>query len=225
MRYVRLVAVSDEYDTDPGLALKGVQHNAEGFMADRDGILVAHDLLEHVNGREHIGTVWDELEALGAIWQVRGRHADFLTKYGQNVSPTQNVAADVSRMWPEWGADGMPPRAHRVKNTRPHLYDEDFQEIIAHARKDILDEHRDDMNAAEFRDLDAYLSEALHRMRTGFRKAERKYGEGYFAHNMFRRIRDAVAGCKPEYEGQPFTLAYDAERAYVTEVYDREFYS
>lgn len=225
MRYVRLIAVTDEYDTSPGLALKGTPVHSEGFMADRDGILIAHDLLEHVNGREFIGTVWDELEALGAIWQVRGRHADFLTKYGGNVSPTKNVAADVSRMYSDWTADPMPPARHRLKATRSHLYDDDFREIIAHARHDILAELDSDErhSPVQLEYLQRYLDEALHRMRNGFRKAERKYGEGYRGHTLFRLIRDAVATAKPDFEGQEFTLAYDDERAYVQEVWEREY--
>lgn len=222
MRYVRLVAVCDEYGTEPGLALKGAPVTCEGFMADRDGSLIAHDLLEHVNGREHIGTVWDELEALGAIWQVRGRHGDLALKLPSMCSPAENVASDLTRMFIEWGTDGKPPHTHRLKNTRLHLYDEDFQEIIAIARRDIPREHDEEFNVSGMRaDLEAYLSEALHRMRTGFRK----YGTGYRGFDIYMRIRDALDGVKPEYEGQQFTLGYDAERAHVTEVYDREFYS
>src|ERR1041385_6254253 len=65
MRSIRLVAMSDDYDDTPGLVVKGTQPY-EGMMADREGTLVAHDILEHQNGYKAIGSVWDELEALGA---------------------------------------------------------------------------------------------------------------------------------------------------------------
>jgi hypothetical protein len=203
------------------------RRTAKASWLTGNGTLIAHDLLEHVNGRQHIGRVWDELEALGAIWQVRGRHGDLALKRSSMHSPQTNVASDVSRMFIEWGADGMPPRAHRLKRTRPHDYDEDFKDIIAKARTDIMREADEDERGREafLADVQAYLGEALHRMRTGFRKAERKYGSDFKGYEMFVRIRDALEGTKPEYEGQPFTLAYSDERAYVQEVYDREFYS
>ena len=53
-----------------GVAPEGAR-NIDDYMADTDGVLTAHDLLEHVNGAEHIGGIGDELEALGAIWYGR----------------------------------------------------------------------------------------------------------------------------------------------------------
>lgn len=61
MRAIRLVAMCDEYDTKPGLVLKGCA-SFDGLMADRDGTLTAHDVLEHQNGIAAMGPVWDEWE-------------------------------------------------------------------------------------------------------------------------------------------------------------------
>lgn len=61
MPKVTLVARSDNYDSEPGLAIRGVNWDTEDFMADRNGSLIAHDVLEHVNGPGQIGTVWDDL--------------------------------------------------------------------------------------------------------------------------------------------------------------------
>ncbi len=80
MRHVRLVATSDEYDNELGFKIKGTTA-FEGFMACRNGELTAHDLLEHQNGLAAMGTVWDELEAIGGIWQVRGRHGDMAQEW------------------------------------------------------------------------------------------------------------------------------------------------
>lgn len=219
MRHVRLIAVCDEYDTAPGFALKGAPVHADGFASDRDGILIAHDLLEHVNGREHIGTVWDELEALGAIWQVRARHGELFTGRPSHYGTHENLASDLVRMFPEWCAEGAPPRAHLIKRTRPCDHDADLLEVIGYARRDLPREWEgDDLDLTA---MDCYLTEALHRMRTGYRKARRKYGDGYKGANLFTSIRDAIkGGYPPEFEGMEYTLSYNQAGAFLTERYD-----
>lgn len=100
VRAVRLVAALDEYDNTPGLKIVGVP-DVDGMAVERtDGVLIAHDLLEHQNGLSEIGTVWDELEALGGIWQVRGRTGDMFVR---NIhTPQVNIASDITRMFPDW---------------------------------------------------------------------------------------------------------------------------
>jgi len=222
MRHIRLIAVSDEYDRTPGLAIKGAATQSDGFMADRGGDngggLIAHDLLEHVNGVRNIGPVWDELEALGAIYQVRGRHGDLLQ--GRSFySVAKNLAADISRMFPQWLGEGDGPRGPGV-GTKPHDYDEDFIESINIARGEILAEwpHQ----SSEPIDLEAverYLALTLRLMRAGFRKAERKYGNQFMGYNTYQAVRDAVRECRAEYEGQEFILSYGDGEATVREVY------
>lgn len=220
MRYVRLVAVSDEYDSTPGLIVKGTPQS-EGMMADRDGLLIAHDLIEHQNGARNIGTVWDELEALGGIWHARGRWGDMMSEHGQMHSPATHVASDITRMFIEdWGSECPPPK-HRLKATRAHDHDEDFLEIIAIARHDIPREYGDD----EFLnrdDLEQYLSEALHRMRTGFRKANRRFGSQFASNNQMRAIKRAVESVAKhiDYEGQEFLLSYGDGEATCRELYE-----
>lgn len=223
MRHIRLIAAPDEYDTAPGLIVKGTPL-LEGMMADREGGLVAHDLLEHQNGAEHIGYVWDELEALGGIWHVRGRHGNLMQKHGSMYSVAENVASELTRMFSDWLSEGAPPFEHRAKATKPHDYDEDFLEIIEISRRDIPREHNDmgrgdpDEPADGWTDelkasLGDYLTEALHRMRTGFRKAERRFGrehDYFYGHRLYRAVRDAVADAARfiDFEGQEFVLSY-----------------
>lgn len=222
MRHVRLIAASDEYDTKPGLIVKGTPA-IDGMMADREGLLIAHDLIEHQNGAAHIGTVWDELEALGGIWHVRGRWGDMMQKHGTMHSPAVNVASDVTRMFPEWG-DEYPPKAHRLKNTKPHDHDEDFLEIIAIARHDIPREYGDDEQFDRER-MEEYLTEALHRMRTGFRKANRRFGDRFASNSQMRAIKEAVEKVAQhiEYEGQEFILSYGNGEAECREIYDEGY--
>ncbi len=76
MRHIRLVAFEDEPTGNLGLIVKG----SEGpeIYSDNKGSLIAHDIVEHQNGMAAIGGIDDELEAIGALWQVRGRHGTLL---------------------------------------------------------------------------------------------------------------------------------------------------
>lgn len=220
MKSVRLVAVSDEYDSSLGLMIKGTP-DFEGFMADRTGDTIPHDILEHQNGLAAMGPVWDELEALGGIWQVRGRHGDLMN--GSHHSPAVNIAADISRMYREWDGRNGP---HSMA-TRPHLYDDDFAETIALARRDIVKEARYEREGFGAANLRAYLDLALHRMRTGFRKAERRFGDGWCGHNTFYEMKQCVAKAALwiDYEGQELILSYGNCTAKIREVtsYEEEY--
>jgi hypothetical protein len=232
LKKIYLKAMSDEYDREPGLIIKG-QPQFDGLSAAREGVLLAHDILEHQNGVKEIGQVWDELEALGALYQVRGRHGDLLTKSGSHHSVEVNLASDVTRMFADYCASGYDgPGSHR-EGTRACDYDETFKEVIEIARRDIPREHTDmgrglpdeDENGwdADMREaFPHYLALALRRMRIGYRKAVKKYGHGYQAYELFRLIRDAADKIKPEFEGQEFVLCYNSERAFIEEIYEGE---
>lgn len=223
MRYVKLIATADEYDTAPGFKIDGARA-FEGFMACRDGTLTAHDILEHQNGISEIGSVWDELEALGGIWQVRGRHGDLLQRTPNIHSPAANVASDVTRMFSEWIWTDCRYCGPHSNRTQAHVYDDDFREILDIARHDIPHEFEPDgANGGPDwtpEDLELYLACALHRMRTGFRKAERRFGTHFGGHNLFREIRDAVEKAAKwiDYEGQEFRLAYGNGEARCYEI-------
>lgn len=219
MRYVRLVAVSDEYDTSPGLVVKGTPMS-EGMMADRTGDLIAHDLLEHQNGVKAIGPIDDELEALGGIWQVRGRWGDMCTDRPSMYSPAENVASDITRMFGEIDGQDWRPRLLKYRTHR-HDNDDDFREMIEIARRDIKREW-DDWAEHHFR-FEAYLDNALHLMRRGFRKAARRFGDRFGGINQFKAIQRAVKGAHIDFEGQEFRLAYGNGEARVEEIYE-EYY-
>lgn len=235
MRHIRLIAAADEYDTAPGLIIKG-QPDFESLMADRDGTLIAHDILEHQNGTEPMGAVWDELEALGAIWQVRGRHGDMASRQPSFHSAQSNVASDVTRMFSEYEMDPNNGPGGLSVGSRPHLYDEDFAEIIEIAHRDIPRKYNDMGNGSEGEDangwspelheiFETYLTLALHRMRAGFRKAEKRFGGGFAGHSLFVAIRDAVGDAvkSVEYEGQKFRLSYGNGEATCTEIYAEDY--
>lgn len=225
MRSIRLIAASDEYDSTLGFVLKGCK-SFDGLMADRDGLLTAHDICEHQNGIKNMGPVWDELEALGGIWYCRGQWGDLLTDAGRAYSPAQNIASDVTRMFFEWlnsDQQALGPNGLRA-GSRPSLWDDDFAEVIQYARNDIPGELEPEDYTSE--QLETYLTLALHRMRAGFRKAARRYerkGASRFAGNeQMRAIRDAVARAVKciEFEGQEFILSYGNGAAQCRETWE-----
>jgi hypothetical protein len=143
-------------------------------------------------------------------------------------------------MFSEYAADpDNGPGALRA-GSRAHDHDEDFAEIIEIARDDIPRENNDmgcgepdeDANGwnPELHALfETYLTLALHRMRLGFRKAQRRFerrgASRYHAGELFQAIKDAVAGAVRDisYEGQEFVLLYGNGSAFCREIYEGEF--
>jgi hypothetical protein len=206
-----------------GLGLADMPRNDDTNAAS-DGLLLAHDIVEHVNGPEAIGTIADELEALGAIWYVRGQHGELRRDLlGSSYTVEQNIAADVTRMFRDffYGA----PLVTKPPRTRPTDADDAFRAIIAFAVHDAPgevndgDTHTPRQIAARLR---AYTRVCLPLMRTGYRKAERKYERHgrFFANNLFWAIERATDRyCKnPEGEGFQYALDYGYDnqgRAYA----------
>lgn len=221
MHRTRLHAVTDEYDSEPGLAVKGANWRQDDFMADRSGTLIAHDVLEHVNGAHNIGYVWDELEALGGVYYVRGQFGDFLQDQPNYHSVETSLASDVTHMFIQWTCEHREPfkRTHALRDNE--TAEDSFERIISEARNDIPRESDDRMlTRNERRELEAYLDEALHRMRIGYRKARKRFPDAYAAYEQFRAIRDA---CKPAhldmYEGAEFVLIWGEGRATCEQIY------
>jgi hypothetical protein len=67
--------------------------------------------------------------------------------------------------------------------------------------------------------FEQYLKLALHRMRAGFRKAEKRFGDRFVGHSLFCDIRDAVksAAKQIDFEGQEFRLSYSLQGAVTCE--------
>jgi len=221
MRYVTLEACSDEYDTSLGFKIEGTP-SFDGFSADRDGLMIAHDLIEHQNGLSNMGPVWDEIEALGGVWHCRGRWGDLGTS--NYYSPEENLASDLVNMFSDWDGWNGP---HSMA-TLPHDQDEAFRYIIQKAREDIPEEY-DRETFCEFYlngRMDEYLNLALHRMRTGYRKCNRRFGDQFRSNNQLGAIKIEVEKSVKwiDFEGQRFRLAWGAGQASIDEIYDEGGY-
>lgn len=216
MRYLRLVGYEDE-NCNLGLIVAGTR--GENIFADTIGDLIAHDIVEHQNGFAAIGCPADEMEALGALWFVRGQHGTLCQKgpYA-NMHPPQDTLGKgdfVSLTTGWWGAEQQNwwPKIGRY-NTRPHDYDEDFVDIIKIARDSVISEISDWDSTREF-PTDAFFENALHLMRMGFNKARRRWGEGFKAMDTYCAIRDAleIHAKNVDFDGQRFVLGYGSGRA------------
>lgn len=220
MRAIRLIAATDEYDRSPGLIVKGVPPS-DGMAAERgNGVLIAHDVIEHMNGLRNIGTVWDELEAFGAIWHVRGRWGDLMNG-STYYSPTVDMGSEIGRFFEPWLTE---PPGPPMPNGYASDQDEDFDAILTIARSTVLGEapHND----LPLDRLPAFLAEAKARLRLGYRKANRKYGNRFRGNNYFLQVRDAAAKAVKmvDYEGQEFVLRYCEYDATVRPIYEGDRY-
>lgn len=223
---VFLIAAKDEDTGELGLVIEGTTP-AEGTLnSASDGLLIAHDIIEHVNGPERIGTIDDELEALGAIWYVRGKHGQLRKDgVGSFYSIEDNIASDVERMFRDYFYGQSV--TIKARYTRPHDHDDAFKCIIETARKRWPREFEAKERSEALKLWRGYASAALHLMRTGYRKAHRRWEHRgrYAANKVFWAIAEAV-GCYArgaQYEGQRFKLTYHTDgSAFCDEVYEDE---
>lgn len=212
MTYVRLKAIICENSGELGLCLDGMKM---GYIdAATSGELVAHDIIEHQNGAKSIGGICDELEALGGVWFARGQHG--YLRPGSRHAPQEDLASDVMNLL-SYVNNGC-RLERKYSYTHRHDYDEEFEYIIELARKDA-------------RDCDEPFSEeygkiVLHALRTGFRKASRRFESGFAANRMFWHISEAVNSLikyEMEWEGQEFLLGYTQNEASARPIED-EYY-
>lgn len=213
----RTVILEAFEDISTGLVGLGLQdlRNRDDNNAAHAGLLIAHDLIEHVNGTHNIGSIDDELEALGGIWWVRGQWDD-LNRDGVGSAYTvhENIASDITRMFRDFfygsHVNTTPPR------TKACDADDDFKEIIECAMRDILDEIDEDDKGLAIRKRKEYLRVCVPRMRIGYRKCRDRF-KGYskpMANTLFWEIAEAVDPYAKhcEFEGQQFELVYGIDR-------------
>lgn len=226
MKTVRLTVTEDSEFGGCGLLIAGMRRD-ETVNPARDGLQIAHDLVEHVNGVGEIGSIDDELEALGAIWFVRGQFGELRRdNVGSMYNVHENIAADVTRMFRDFF------HGHYVNlkpiRTRPLDCDSDLRTILDYAFHDMLGELEifdREVGAAKRAE---YLAVCLPRMRTGYRKAQRKWGSARVANNLFWEIesctRRAATNASADLLGQHYTLVYGVDGEGRTWVNFEEYY-
>lgn len=226
MHHVRLEVINDDFG-GMGLVLAGMPR-FDGLAADLgDGLTIAHDVLEHQNGVANMGPAWDELEAIGGIWYVRGQWGDLQTNSANNYSMHEILSNDVVSTFSTWYNEddrSMGPDS-ASKGSRAHDEDESFNEIIKFAKRGIESEYQEDWEIEDSAIAD-YLDLALRSMRKGFRKAKKRFETKknnhwkFDAYSLFSAIRGAVNDNKDNiyFEGQEFILSYGNGEATIKEI-------
>lgn len=152
------------------------------------GIIIAHDIVEHQQGIEKIGTFEDELLALGAGWVTRGSFGSY-DQVGQGYySAEQVLSHDLDNLLEYL------ERPLKYRKAAPHIYDESFMSAL---------ENIDPIHSNLKNTL-------LNWLRAGARMQERRfrkfYNPGHIANANFYDIVDAVSKVEIEFQGQQFRL-------------------
>ena len=194
----------------PGLMLKGMKRHEGMFTDGGEGVSIAHDLVEHINGVKAIGSVGDELEAFGAMWFVRGHLADF---EGNHYSPEQIMGMEYGSLSRYFGYAPLRASVERELRCRADL-DEIWEAIEPHALKSIDAEDLDESM------MDEYVRASRILFKRGHMKAERRYKDSIAANNQFHAIRRAVTSLPEFYEddvGRRFELRWGDMEASIRE--------
>lgn len=173
-------------------------------------VVIAHDMVEHVNGLEAIGTIGDELMALGGIWLTRGHWGDM--ERGDHASlctPVQAIAGELPDLYYRYHRGiSFGVARPEVSETDLENYEETWEEITNEAIKIT----RGDWVDEDMWSLDTWndFIKAGHKFFTaGADKLFVLYnGTVMQANSDFWGIHDAIAECLKhvEYEGQVFEL-------------------
>lgn len=230
MRNLRLRAVEDDEFGSLGLKFVIPHKLCTGRFTIQSGLLLAHDVIEHQQGTQKIGSIGDEMIALGGICYTRGQWGEISRDgVGGAYSVEENIASDLhGQMANLYFENNVPFRAKLVKSR-----DEDpsgfVDGVIECARENWSNRYERwdvDQNLHQ-EQIDTYLEACRTFMLHGSKLANRRFGSGILANDLFWQIERETDGLikSMEYEGQEFTLGYDFNRNIrFHEVYDEEFY-
>lgn len=182
-----------------------------GMFTGTSGVLVAHDLIEHVNGLGMIGSVGDELMALGAIWKVRGQWGDVVRgEVGSALSSEQHIAGEIPELYGHFHR-GVPMRMEAPPTEGEKFLYEVWDAIADEAIKMVRGDWTTD-DEYSFETWEEFLSLGRHLFVAGGVKLEEIWGTNALAANsQFWSIHDEVEGHLQEgfyVEGQEFHLCY-----------------
>lgn len=202
---IELYAASDDTDSEEnlGLVIYGMDIEGKSLMAARSGNLLAHDMLEHLDGPENIGCPYDEMMALGVLWFVRGHDWHMGNPEGKYVaSPPDRLAWDICTLWEDLNEaeeidrwDGPEPDCDAI---------EEIEGIIERAKSKII---REEDYAHHY---DNFFAAVRSRMVEGYNKAQEVYGDRIYALELYQEVArvgsDLIGSIKYCNEGQPFAI-------------------
>lgn len=222
MKKINLTATADIGEL--GLKIDGVP-TIDYPMVATQGLMIAHDILEHQQGFQKIGTIGDELIALGGTWYCRGEYFDMRRNPRPVKAPHDDIASDVANMGLMVIEEN---RKIYTKVGNHYAYsniDIDIDEIIYVANKNIrkvLECCDHNLSNQEVDDkIGIYLNAAKNLIAQGYTMANRRFkGEQYAANRLFWDIAkeaDKIISMV-ERAGQRFKLSYGGGRVIACEI-------
>jgi len=182
---IKLVVREDDATGETGFVISSLPNIDDMPSVANDPYLIAHDLIEHVNGSHNIGGIGEELQAMGGIWNTRGKLCDMRrnnTEIGNDS--IGNVARDITEMLRRF-LSGEPLQC-TVPPVKESDYSEDLDEIWNKTSEDIKHELDEDERAP---DLIATFKTAFYSLfELGLEKHVAQYGGGFMANNLFYSI-------------------------------------
>lgn len=202
---VYLISFTDDSTGNLGYGLKDMPKDDKTFSSN-DGRLIAHDILEHINGPQYIGGIDDELQALGAAWYIRGQNGGF-NKTGHYTDPREGLSYDIISLFRDWyyGAEF---------ETSQHAdecdADESFSEIIELTKQSAAREIEDDANEDETEQrIGDFMPAAYAKLCEGFNKAAKLYPDSWQVNRLFWRIAETIDKQRtPDFEGKILELTF-----------------
>lgn len=186
---------------------------AEHLFPPMSGAGFAHDLIEHQKGLQAIGTLDDELIAIGACWYTRGYFNDFAGGSGF-ISPYQVLAHDLSYLL-DLHISGVPLRRRTSgHNAGTCGLNSDLQTVVSYARDNY---HWQREDAAEIKQVEHFLAHAGALMVEGVNRQDKRFKDQLVANNVFNHVATAIDELinKPYQEHQNYTLFYSPNEAYT----------
>lgn len=191
---INLITTYDHEDDCWGLFLEGNEHKPY-INPILDGGVIAHDIIEHSNGVEPMGTIVDELEALGGVYFVRGQFDEISTgRYCQTVVESLCRALDdLAEYYLHANCDiKKDVRAMPNPDTLDETMLETLQQAVEMSKRNNFEYNvagRDEKEAQRIKD---YYEYAIHYMVNGYiRKAQSKY-EAHTHLEMYKTIENTV---------------------------------
>lgn len=220
MRYLEIRTIRDEMTGELGFNLikNGMPNNGSEFVAGH-GLIIAHDIIEHQQGLKNIGTLEDELIALGGITYTRVVTGELQTPI---FTGEKSLSFDIARMFEYYSE-----KCYRSgKKYYPKRLLEDYEydsimETIQIARKSLILNEDEEWYYDDDRKkyIEPYLSWCKHLMLHGVYKAEKRFGNNHVALHVFKMIEEEVNRHSKwiDYEGQEFILGYTHSKAVMYE--------
>lgn len=172
---VHMVAYNGGLTIDPNI------DESEYYPAD-SGVLLAHDLIEHRHGIDSIGSIEDELQAIGAGWITRGQWGDYIRGRKQRFTPYEMAASDIWDLFIEYmNAEKYIKTIPSIKGLEDHPWHEDMILIMDKFRGQVRKEYPDASEDVINRFSDA----ALYYMLQGVDSLVAEWGDRFGGNNIF----------------------------------------